>query len=354
MKGITRKQTHVLLHLIFWVGYIIIQVYVLGIWIGMKFAWIRVFGSLVFHLPLVYIHLFYLMPRYLEKKKWAPYLLGTLMLIVVLSFGRNVLDIYYLELMMDGYHSWWIPKIDPKTQQFLETNNLITNQEYRPGFYIAGLMMLLMTAPLRMWQIWYDRIQFQQKQLEAELKFLRTQINPHFLFNALNNIYTLSYTGSEKAANMILKLSGLMRYMLYDSNVEKVPLVNEIGYIRNYLELQQLKTEYPQQIVFEVIGDPNRIKIPPMLFIPLFENAIKHGNVEQSQRGWIHSILEISGVHLRLEVRNSYEDSRRKDKTGGIGLENMKQRLTLLYPEAHYFTTQKNPEEFIVNLSLTL
>jgi len=354
MREFSRRQTNWALHILFWVGYVCIQILILSGWVGMPIAIIRTLGSFLFHFPLVYIHLRYLMPQYLEKQRWGYYIAGLIVVIGVFSSGRNMVDHYYLSHMQVGSDLWWIPQMDEKTRDFIQSNEAIATMRYKPGVYIGSLIMLLMTAPLRMWHVWYDRIQYQRQQMEAELKFLRTQINPHFLFNALNNIYTLTYTGSDKAAHMILKLSSLMRYMLYDSNVEKVPLVNEIGYIRNYLELQQLKTEYPQQIVFEVIGDPSRIQVPPMLFIPLFENAIKHGNVEQTQRGWIHATMEISGVHLRLEVRNSYEEGSRKDKTGGIGLENMKQRLRLIYPDKHFFTIQKNADEFIVNLSITL
>ena len=197
--------------------------------------------------------------------------------------------------------------------------------------------------------------EFRSEKLEAELKFLKSQINPHFLFNALNNIYTLTVIKSDAAPDNLLKLSGMLRYMLYDCKAERVPLGKEIEYLRHFIDLHLLKDSRGLNVAVELDESRPALSIAPMLFIPFVENAFKHSKVEDREKGWIRIRLKTAADHIRFEVENSVpEKSYTKDEAGGIGLNNVRRQLELLYPEKHELDIEPGPEVFRVNLKLTL
>lgn len=190
--------------------------------------------------------------------------------------------------------------------------------------------------------------------LETELKFLKSQINPHFLFNALNNIYTLAYIQDKEAPEMILKLSDMLRYILYDCASQEVPIDKEINYLQNYIELQQLKTD---DLDIKVMIDefPPQSQIAPMLFIPFIENSFKHSKIEDIQQGWIEMSLSQQEDQIHFRICNSKpQKDFTKDKVGGIGLQNVKRRLELLYPHKHQLLTKEDEKSFEVDLTLDL
>jgi two-component system, LytTR family, sensor kinase len=199
----------------------------------------------------------------------------------------------------------------------------------------------------------YNR-DLRQKDLElqsrqSELSFLRSQINPHFLFNSLNNIYALVYQGSGQALTAIAGLSDLLRYMLYDTT-EKVPLVKELDYIRKYIELQKLRFDHAIRADVIVEGNASEVNIAPLLFIPFVENAFKHGDFSGTVDG-----LAIT-VHCSGDKTCFYSANRisrqQKDGGGGIGLDNVKRRLNLLYPGKHKLSILDEGGSFVVNLEL--
>ncbi len=193
----------------------------------------------------------------------------------------------------------------------------------------------------------------QQKELllqqrQSELSFLRSQVNPHFLFNSLNNIYSLVYQGSSQSLAAIAGLSDLLRYMLYDAT-EKVPLEKEIDYIRKYIELQKLRFEGPVNVSMQVTGATTGTLIPPLLLVPFVENAFKHGDFA-GQEGLaltVHCTRQKTWFYCHNKKGNQ-----QKDASGGIGLDNVKRRLALLYPGRHHITVDNTPDHFTVNLEL--
>jgi two-component system LytT family sensor kinase len=196
-------------------------------------------------------------------------------------------------------------------------------------------------------------IQLEKDNLETEIKFLKSQINPHFLFNSLHNIYGLTILQPDLAADQLLKLSDILRYMLYDSNEEKVPLHREVEYLRNYIELAQLKDSRGMDIRFEVGEGDQGLRVSPLLFIPFLENAFKHSQIEDLENGFIHISLNTEGNQLTFEVRNSKpKHAYTKDNIGGIGLKNVQQRLNLLYPEKHRLQIDETEQAFNVHLEL--
>ena len=195
--------------------------------------------------------------------------------------------------------------------------------------------------------------ELQQRELllqnrQSELSFLRSQINPHFLFNSLNNIYSLAYQRSERVLPAIAGLSDLLRYMLYDAS-EKVPLEKELEYIRKYIELQTLRFEQPVKADLHVAGNTGEVMIPPLLLIPFVENAFKHG--EFNVNGGLLINIYTNDKKLHVHVHNR-KGKHRKDSGGGIGLENVKRRLSLLYPGRHLLLLEDKNDFFTVNLEL--
>ena len=191
------------------------------------------------------------------------------------------------------------------------------------------------------------------EKLEAEMKFLKSQFNPHFLFNALNNIYTLTVIKSDQAPDNLLKLSGMLRYMLYDCKAETVPLGKEIEYLHHFIDLHLLKDSRGLNVRFNLDNSRPDLKIAPMLFIPFIENAFKHSRIEDLENGWIDIRLETSDHEVVFEVKNSLpKQVFTKDKVGGIGLENVKRQLELIYPDRHELHIEKKDNAFEVFLQI--
>ncbi|WP_276479801.1 sensor histidine kinase [Paraflavitalea pollutisoli] len=184
---------------------------------------------------------------------------------------------------------------------------------------------------------------------QTELSFLRSQVNPHFLFNSLNNIYSLVYHKSDQSLTAIAKLSDLLRYMLYDSN-ELVPLQKELDYIHKYMELQQLRFDYTLPATLELSGNPGKASIPPLLLIPFVENAFKHGDVRKGST--IRMRLHVDDQVIRFGISN-HIGVQQKDAGGGIGLENVRRRLELLYPDHHKLEVRQTTNIFEVELEIS-
>lgn len=200
-----------------------------------------------------------------------------------------------------------------------------------------------------------EAAEFQNEKLETEMKFLKSQVNPHFLFNALNNIYTLSVLKSEKTPDNLLKLSGMLRYMLYDCRAETVPLQKELEYLHHFIDLNMLKDSRGLNVTLDL--DENRPDFPiaPMLFVPFVENAFKHSKIEDLENGWIKIKLNTTDNSVRFEVQNSLpEESYTKDQEGGIGLKNVRRRLELVYPGRHDLRIEADTTQFDVHLKINL
>ncbi len=187
--------------------------------------------------------------------------------------------------------------------------------------------------------------------LKTELEYLKNQINPHFLFNSLNNIYVQSRKRPTEVPNSILQLSDLLRYQLYDCSNEKVPLKSEISYVNNYLQLDALRKSNAQ-IDFNVEGNPNGQQVAPFLFIPFVENAIKHG-MSLENESFIHINFEIEKEQVKFRVKNSKPEKPIPSKDGGIGLVNVQRRLDLLYPNKHELKISDQKTDYEIELTLS-
>jgi LytS/YehU family sensor histidine kinase len=200
---------------------------------------------------------------------------------------------------------------------------------------------------------WYTLQQVEKEKLSLELNSLKTQINPHFLFNSLNSIYSQALAKSDQTSETVLELSNLLRYMLYEVEEDKVPLVKEVEMLENYIELQKLRLEAGSKVGFTIEGDLDRVVIAPLLLFPLVENAFKHGMKDNSEQAFIEIKLKVdTAISFSIKNKLGQIDDMEKGKYGGIGLENVKRRLELIYPKSHEFEIIKTKSEFQVNLAL--
>jgi two-component system LytT family sensor kinase len=191
-----------------------------------------------------------------------------------------------------------------------------------------------------------------EEKLINELNFLKSQINPHFFFNTLNNIYSLVYQKSDAAPEAVLKLAEIMRYMLYEGNTEKVDLLRELKYLESYVDLQKLRYSGQTFVKFETLGHVNGQQIAPMLLINLVENAFKHGDLQNHEHPLTISV-HVSGDNVQFDVENKKTD-RNKDEAGGIGMTNMQRRLNLLYPGQHSLVITDETDHYCCELKLIL
>ncbi|RPD40926.1 histidine kinase [Chitinophaga barathri] len=219
------------------------------------------------------------------------------------------------------------------------------------------LLMLFMSGFIKIGLEWFksekQREELKLANLNAELKFLKSQINPHFLFNSLNTIYSLAHRRSPETEHALVKLSNILRYMIYQSNEDKVQLSSELRYLQDYIDIQRLRMTRNIPVEFSQDGDASGLEIAPMLLIPFVENAFKHG-VSYREEAFINIRLHIEpGGILHLVVRNRLFKQRVAEK-GGVGLNNALKRLSLLYHDAHTITVREHGDEYIADLKIAL
>ena len=220
----------------------------------------------------------------------------------------------------------------------------------------TSLIFIFLSTVLKFTIDWFlnERVQrdLENQRLSAELAFLKSQINPHFLFNSLNSIYSLAYQRSETTPEAILKLSEIMRYMLYECNDNKVDLSKELQYLKNYIDLQKIRFADKAYIDFKIKGEIDQQQIAPLLLIAFIENAFKHG-VANNPLTPIHLSIEVNGNHLQFFIQNKKHNNNR-DPEGGIGLNNVNRRLNLLYPGKYNLNIIDTINSYTVELSLVL
>ncbi|RAJ20598.1 GHKL domain-containing protein [Gelidibacter algens] len=236
---------------------------------------------------------------------------------------------------------------------------VVTNQPFKGNMFInfLGVMVLALIFASTI-KIARDSFTRRQQEKEAELKLLKAQLNPHFLFNTLNNLYGLSVTKSDKLPSLMLKLSDLLRYSLYETKEAMVSLEKEIHYMENYMELEKIRLEDQTEIVFENKVNDITKRIAPMMLIVFVENAFKHLSVSGNKKNRVFVSIENDRSQLFFKCVNTFdsdtfqiEDTIEKGKSG-IGLLNVKKRLSLIYPEKHTLEIQREKNEYCVSLSI--
>ena len=231
---------------------------------------------------------------------------------------------------------------------------------FSPAGFLTMLLITGVAVGIKLFRVWYGRNQANQQlarqTLLIELQVLKAQIHPHFLFNTLNNLYSLTLKQSPQAPNMVLQLSGLLHYMIHECSTPRVPLGKEIEFIQNYIELEKLRYGPRLTVSMRVSGEISTTFIAPLLLITFVENAFKHGASKQIDSACIDLALTVTDNTLlfRLENTRSELPNHALRESGGLGLMNVRKRLALLYPNAHELIIHANPHSFRIELSLTL
>jgi len=296
--------------------------------------------QLAFAMLVAYLNYYIFLPRFLKHQKVWRYLLEFVVPFVVLI----ALRVYFQRYLVDGYAH--------HERYFYST------------FYVVQLsfdtlLITIFVGMLRFATGWFEleskRKQMENDKLATELKFLKAQINPHFLFNTLNNLYYLAYSHSANTTEVIAKLSQMMRYMIYDSNYPKVPLSKEIEYMENYILLERLRLNNEIPIDFVVEGNAENIMVTPLIFITFLENAFKHGVSANTPGSWVKINFLIKQSELIYTVENSkLKNALSEKEKSGFGLQNLQRRLDLSYPNNYRLVTNDLPDRYFVQLNLNL
>ena len=299
----------------------------------------------------VYFNLYFLIPRFLDKGRYLLYIFLVILTIVITA-----------ALIVPGYYAsaWLAGKTvddlfyatQPPYMYFFKSNSLPSS---------TASMTLAMSVKLT--KKWIDTRKrerlLEKEKIETELKFLKSQFNPHFLFNTINSIFVLIHKDPEVASASLAKFSDLLRYQLYECNEHQIPLDKELTYLENFIELEKLRQEnfIETDINIEERTSGNLV-IAPFILMPFIENAFKHVSQQKDKANWIKVNLHFNQQELQLDISNSIAAQQHSSSElinyGGIGLKNVQRRLDLIYPGKHELTIEKNDQQFRVLLRLNL
>jgi two-component system LytT family sensor kinase len=293
----------------------------------------------IINIGLFYLNYLVFIPRFLNKKQYGIYAMAIVGAVILFGFGKYGVALIFKQYVL-----------------MRMTGQVVGLGQYFLSTIFTSLVFLFLSTALKFTVDWFlnERIQrdLENQRLSAELAFLKSQINPHFLFNSLNSIYSLAYQRSETTPEAILKLSEIMRYMLYECNDNKVDLARELQYLQNYIDLQKIRFGNKAFIDFKIDGKVETQQIVPLLLIAFIENAFKHGVASNPQTP-IRLLIEVDEAHLHFFMQNKKHTNNR-DESGGIGLNNVKRRLDLLYPEKYNLDIRDEIDTYTVELSLVL
>lgn len=295
----------------------------------------------------------YLIPYILARKKTILYIA-----IVTACFFLYLTITYYISINSKE-HMEWINSGDFKNfmKQMLAKNPNFTTG---PRFFSTGpmaLFLLLFVIGLgsNVVNQWFSaeekKEEISRQQLQTELSFLKSQVNPHFLFNSLNSIYSLSLANSVQTSNAVMKLSRIMRYTLEEANNNTVSLAQEIEFIKNYIEMQKIRLTNNVCIKFNTTGETDNVYIAPLLLIPFVENAFKYG-VSTHNESVIHSAVAVEGKKIIFTCTNTIFPHLQKNKGTGTGIQNTRRRLELLYVDKHNLSITETPDKYNVVLTI--
>ncbi|HXI00461.1 MAG TPA: sensor histidine kinase [Sphingobacteriaceae bacterium] len=333
----------IFLHGIIWTALIAVIMVIATRGQSVRYQTIVIFGYYgLINILIFYINYLLILPTFLNARRYWACAISILVLIIAFGFAKTGIAIIFKEfLLVRG----------PKAAVY----NVNLRDYFLSTLFVSGFFVFMSTA-IKFMMDWFvnekERRGLENEKLIAELAFLRSQINPHFLFNCLNNIYSLSYQKSEKTPEAILKLSEIMRYMLYESNDPRVDLGKEIRYLENFIELQKLRFKSDFYVQLNIEGSNVHQQIVPLVLISFVENAFKHGVITDPENPIkINIVIDIGRLIFMIENKTSVQN---KDVTGGIGLSNVRRRLDLLYPEKYTLDITHNDGFYTAKLSIDL
>jgi sensor histidine kinase YesM len=323
-----------------------------------------------------YLNTLILIPKLLSKGKLRYYLVSLVACLVLAGSIAVVANKVYFEKHIDDrmLHSpeneklvdlveKWSPEKIKGNREVLLREIYNTHDSNRMPINARTVISILLAfaigTSIKTTQEWFrkekERKEAENARLDAEISLLKWQVNPHFLFNTLNGIYSLANRKSDKTADSIARLSNILRYMLYDTDTQEVRLDEEIQYLSDYIELQKLRMHNNVHVSFEISGTTNQVFIVPMLLLPFVENAFKHGT-DTTSNCFIDVRLKAENGIFTFIIENSvpFKHKTTKDKSSGIGLKNVDRRLKLHYPNSHLLVVSQLEKSFLVNLQIKL
>ncbi|MDL2281901.1 histidine kinase [Parabacteroides sp. OttesenSCG-928-G06] len=310
-------------------------------------AYLRFTIGVLLMMVVFYTNYSLLVERFLFRKNiW-----GFIGINFILILGISLLSHFLMELIPHTSDQPR-PPFRPEEVGFWNIRMLVGNVT---RFFFVAILAALFQVTRSWYRVEAARKELEQNRVQAELQNLKSQLNPHFLFNTLNNIYSQIAISPEKAQDSVHELSRMLRYVLYDSSQPYVQLGKELDFVHNYVELMRIRLPEHVQVQTFVEAEKPEVEIAPLLFISLIENAFKHG-VSNSQPSFIGIDIHQKGKEVVCTIINSYyPKDTDKDKSGsGIGLSNLKKRLALLYPGDYTFTAGKEGENYRAYLSIQL
>lgn len=299
----------------------------------------------VVQIPAVYLTLYWLMPQFLFKEQYGKFFIYLIVLILAFSTLAWFDSLYIQKPLFWPEEVWDVDTI--------EIGKIL---KYTTKIY----PVVVLAVVIKWFKYGYiqqkNTVQLAEEKLQAELKFLKAQVHPHFLFNTLNNLYALTLKQSKDAPDMVLKLSELLNYMLYECNADVVELRKELKLVKDYIDLEKIRYGDRLNVSYDVKGEDEGIRIAPLIILPFVENAFKHGVSDVLEESWVSIDLELKPASITLKVENSksnLEDTEDQfEYKEGIGLTNVKRRLELLYPNQYEFEIHESESSYLVVLKL--
>ncbi|MGQ8336148.1 sensor histidine kinase [Sunxiuqinia sp. A32] len=327
----------VLQHLMFWALSFLVLVNILRVSAEIKL--IDVIYTLIFHLPIilvVYLNEAFLFSRFLVKQRYLQYVISVIILLTSGAFFYLYLFEHWIDLIFPGYYfiayyTFW-------------------------DILLFLSVYLVLTTLIKLARGWFKLNQMEQEKTSTELKALRSQLNPHFLFNSLNSIYSLSRKKSDLTPIAVLELSDVLRYVIYDAETEYISLRDELDFLNKYIKLQELRLEKSLRVSVNQTGEIHDHRIAPLLFLPFVENAFKYAPQSQLKTTFINIEWNISNSEIHFKIANSLGDSMltENEKYKGLGIQNVMKRLELLYPNQYNLKINKQENQFVVDLTIQL
>ncbi len=325
-------------HVLFWLSYAWTYSVLFPLGEGRVQSFVIANGLLLFHALVAYFNNDYLIPRLLLARNYLLYILSLGLAIISVCFPLSIV----IHIVVENE----------------ELQTLIWSDSFFLFLIINVIFTVITTMVLKLVKQWYSdqktTKELQQEQLQTELKFLKSQINPHFLFNSLNNLYALTLSKSDSAPEVVLRLSNILRYILYESNEGYVSVRKEMEHVKDYVAVEKLRLGEGVTIDIDIDDTIQEDPVEPMLFLTLVENAFKHSEDILPEKRFIRIHAKSLETGFRFLIENTFSPSKRDSETGGIGLVNIKKRLNLIYPNQHDIKSSTTDGVYRVDLIIKL
>ena len=338
----TVLKSRIFQHILFWLFSFVVIVNLIS---NNQVKQIDLIYTFIFHFTLVsivYLNVSVFFPLFIQKKSFIKYFSFAAISCIIFSFLNTLIFNNIIDILFPHYY-------------FISIYSFIDLLKFHAIYIIVTLLLKFTTEWFSQEDAKFKLSKIEREKVEIELKALRAQVNPHFLFNSLNVLYSLALKNAKETPELIIKLSDILRYVIYDSNKEKVSIKSEVELINNYLSLQEHRIDKTSIVSFET-DIQNDIKIAPMLFLPLVENSFKHGVKGDISNTYVNIKIKTTNKILYFEIENNKGTVENTDekKDGGIGLANIKKRLHLLYANNHILKIKDDENKFKVSLKINL